>query len=717
MMRKTVASLFLVLASGHLFGEEGMWRLDRLPTDRLAASYGVRFSPEDLERLRHAPVRILSGESGGSGTFASANGLILTNHHVALDCIRTSTLAEDSENYVEMGFTAPVITEELPCKRFLVQVEREAREVTDRLTAAAAPGASAEDVQRARERVRSDLERSCQKERGDDFRCEAVDFGSGARSYLIVYEQFKDVRLVYAPEVSLGYFGGDEMNFRFPRYVSDVSVLRAYVGPDGAHREYHVENVPAKPSHYLRVGLDGVQEGDFVWIGGFPGNTNRYRMSFSADYNVRKGMPDSIQNMEAELEILRKYAAMNPANDVLLKSRIFGLANALKYQRDVHQALRATDVVSSWRRRERELMDFLGTRPDLSAEYGSVLEDQKKVYAEDVEAFDPLDAAIEWLQKSTVLGYASGLYEFALARAESSDADREPQFQERYWPEVKQTLLNDDPILLELDEDLLTRGFELALALEGAQKIAAVESLADRVGRDPRKLARAVLEGSKLDSLEGRKGWIEAPLEALRKSKDPAMAFARNLEPALEAGRKRVRVLNEKIFMNRARFARALSAWKGEELYYDANFTLRGTFGQVRGLVDGEGREVPFTTRLEGLFRLAEEKGNQGDYALPGSLRRWREALGDERFEKEYAGLPVDFVTTNDTTGGNSGSAVLDRNLRIVGLLFDGNEESMASDWSYNETTGRAIVTDIRFALFVAREVHGAGWIVDELTK
>lgn len=694
-----------------------MWRLDRLPADRLAETYGVRISPEDLEKLRHAPVRILAGGSGGTGTFASANGLILTNHHVALDCIRTSTLAEDSENYVEMGFTAPVITEELPCKRFLVQVEREAHDVTDRFAAASSPGASAEKLQQARERVRSDLERSCQEEKGDDLRCEAVDFASGARSYLIVYEQFKDVRLVYAPEVSLGYFGGDEMNFRFPRYVSDVSILRAYVGPDGAHREYHEDNVPAKPSHYLRVGLDGVKEGDFTWIGGFPGNTNRYRMSFSADYNVRKGMPDIIRDLEAELELLRKYATVKPAYDVLLKSRIFGLANSLKYMRDVHDALRANDVVSAWRRRERELMVFLESRPALNAEYGNVLEAQAKVYAEDVEAFDPLDGAIDWLHKSTVLGYASGLYEFALARAKSSDADREPQFQERNWPEVKVTLLNDDPILLELDEDLLTHGFELALALEDTQKIAAVESLAERVGRDPRNLARAVLKGTSVDSLDERKRLIEAPLEALRESKDPALAFARDLEPTLEAARKRVRVLNEKISMNRARFARALFTWKGEELYYDANFTLRASFGQARGYVNSEGREVSFTTRLEGLFRLAEEKGNEGDYALPDALRRWREAVGDEKFEKECAELPVDFVTTNDTTGGNSGSAVLDRNLRIVGLLFDGNEESMASDWSYDEKTGRSIATDIQFALFVAREVHGAGWIVDELTK
>jgi len=717
MVKRILVYVLPVMVCGHLFGEEGMWRLDRLPTDRLAESYGVRFSPEDLEKLRRAPVRILAGGSGGTGTFASAEGLILTNHHVALDCIRTSTLAEDSENYVQMGFTAPAITEELPCKRFLVQVEREATDVTDRLAAAAAPGSSAEEIQQARERVRSDLERSCQKENGDDFRCEAVDFNSGARSYLVIYEQFKDVRLVYAPEVSLGYFGGDEMNFRFPRYVSDVSILRAYVGPDGSHREYHEDNVPSKPAHYLRVGLDGVKDGDFTWIGGFPGNTNRYRMSFSADYNVRKGMPDIIRDLEAELELLRKYATVKPAYDVLLKSRIYGLANSLKYQKDVHHALRANDVVSAWRRRERELMDFLESRPELKAEYGSVLEAQAKVYAEDVEAFDSLDSAIDWLQRSTVLGYASGLYEFALNRAKSSDSDREPQFQERNWSVVRQTLLNDDPVILELEEDLLARGFDLALALEGAQRIAAVESLAERVGRDPRKLARAVLEGTKLDALDERTRWIEAPLEVLAESKDPAMAFARELEPALEAGRKRVRVLNEKILMNNAKFARALSAWKGEELYYDANFTLRGSFGQARGYVDPQGREVSFTTRLEGFFRLAEEKGNQGDYALPDALRRWREFVGDERFRTEYASLPVDFVTTNDTTGGNSGSAVLDRNLRIVGLLFDGNEESMADDWSYNEKTSRSIATDVRFALFVAREVHGAGWIVDELTK
>ncbi len=708
-------SLFLLVRPS--FADEGMWRLDRLPTGSIGERYGVSISEPELQNIRSSAVRILAGGSGGTGTFASPNGLILTNHHVALDCIRTSTLAEDSENYVANGFTAPAIAEELSCKRFLVQVEREAKDVTALLDGAVTQGMSAEQIQEARSRVRSDLERSCQQEKGDDFTCDVVDFNSGALTLLIVYEQFKDVRLVYAPEAALGYFGGDEMNFRFPRYVSDISILRAYVAPDGKHRDYAPENVPVKPDHYLKVSLDGVKEGDFTFIAGFPGNTNRYRMSFSAEYNVSRGMPEIIHDLDSQLALLREYAAMKPAYDLLLKTRIFGLANSLKYESDVLAALKANDVVDQRREREREFTKFLDGNPASKAEYGDVLDAQARVYRDDVQAFDDLDKAIQWLQQSSIVGYSSGLYEFALARAKTADADREPQFQERNWPNVRRALLDDDPIILDLDEEFLARGFELALALPESERIPAVEKLANDVGRDPMKLAHAVVEGSKVQDLDERKVLIEASGETLSQSSDSAIAFARALETTLEAARKRTRVLNEKLFLNRAKFARAMSAWKKERLYYDANFTLRATYGQVKGVTDASGKKIAYATRFGGLFELANERGNEGDYALPKALVRWRASTGDEAFKKKYASMPVDFVTTNDITGGNSGSSILDRNLRIIGLVFDGNEASMVSDWSYNETNGRAIGTDIRFALFVARDVHGAGWIVDELTK
>src|SRR5574341_841489 len=227
-----------------VFADEGMWRFDQLPVDVVAKTYGVKLEKADLEKLQAAPVRILSASSAGTGTFASSNGLILTNHHVALDCIRTSTLAEQAkdraENLIEEGFTAKSSADELPCSRFRAQIERSGRDVTAELDAVVKPEMDIAAIQRARLGVRSDLERACQKERGPNFSCSVVDFNSGARSLLIVYEEFKDIRLVYAPEQKLGYFGGDEMNFRFPRYVSDISILRAYQGSDGSHGDFNV---------------------------------------------------------------------------------------------------------------------------------------------------------------------------------------------------------------------------------------------------------------------------------------------------------------------------------------------------------------------------------------------------------------------------------------------------------------------------------------------
>jgi hypothetical protein len=714
----------LMIAAGGaiLCADEGMWRIDQLPLDVIASKYGVRLTPRDLERLQAAPVRLVSGGGSGTGTFASAHGLILTNHHVALDCIRTSTLAEQSkaraDNLIESGFTAKTSAEELPCKRFKAQVERSARDVTAEVNRGVTPGMAIADRQRVRQSARSDLERACQMERGDRFSCDVVDFNSGARLLLITYEDFRDIRLVYAPEKQLGYFGGDEMNFRFPRYVSDISILRAYHGTDGNHDEYDASHVPVAPDHYLRVTTSGVKEGDFTLVAGNPGNTNRYRESYSAEYNLRKGIPLQIEDLERQLGLLRKYAAMKPEYQVLLQSQIFGLANTLKYQKDVLAALETTNVVAERQRRERELTAFLETHPDMKAEFGGVLAAQAAVYANDVEANADLDTALGWLQRADTVGYAVGLYEFAIERAKSPDREREPRFQERRWPDVRQGLLNDDPTIVALDEEVLATGFERALALPAVQRIPAVVKLAAKIGPSatPRSMAHAVIGGSQIASLDVRKQWIDAPPDRFDASTDPAVVFARDLLPSLNDLRQRTRILNEKLLRNRSAFARALAAWKGATLYPDANFTLRVTYGRVAGYTS-HGKRVPFTTRFGDMFALSASRGNTGDFALPSQLQTWRRSIGDAVFRQKYAALPVDFVSTNDITGGNSGSAILNRSLEIVGLIFDGNEEAMAGDWTYSETAGRALSTDIRFALTVAREVHGAGWVVDELMK
>ena len=712
--------LALAACGAVLLADEGMWRVDQLPLGVIAGRYGVRLSPADLERLRYAPVRLLSGGGGGTGTFASANGLILTNHHVALDCIRTSTLAEQNkagaENLIDKGFTAKSRADELPCKRFRAQVERSARDVTAEVNAGVTPGMDIAVVQRVRQAARSDLERACSAEKGDRFSCAVVDFNSGARLLLIIYEDFKDVRLVYAPEKQLGYFGGDEMNFRFPRYVADISILRAYQGTDGSHGEYEASHVPVKPDHHLHVTMAGVKDGDFTLVAGNPGNTNRYRESYSAEYNLRKGIPNQIEDLETHLGLLRQYAAMKPEYQVILQSQIFGLANTLKYQKDVLAALKATNVVAERQRREREFLAFLNTRPDLKPELGGVLDAQAAVYTNDVEANAELDAALGWLQRSDVLGFAIGLMELAQERAKTSDRDREPQFQQRNWPQVTSGLLNDDPIIPALDEDVLAAGFQKALALGPSRRIRAVQTLADRLGSGAtaRAMAHAVLDGSHIASVDVRKGLVDAGPDTFTASTDPAIVFARDLLPALKDQRQRARILNEKLLRNRSGFARGLAAWKGASMYPDANFTLRVTYGHVAGYTS-HGKTVPFTTRLRDMFALAQTRGNTGDFALPPTLEAWRRTVGETTFRAKYGNLPVDFVSTNDITGGNSGSATLNRSLEIVGLIFDGNEEAMAGDWTYSEMAGRALSTDIRFALTVAREVHGAGWIVDEL--
>jgi hypothetical protein len=716
MRARIVCAVLGALAVAVVSADEGMWRLGQLPLDVIAKRYGVTLTPADLERLQNAPVRI---SSGGTGTFASPNGLILTNHHVALDCIRTSTLAEQQkgseENLIEGGFTARTMSEELPCRRFRAQIERSSRDVTTELNTDVKPGMSMAQIQQVRQTKRAEMERACKQERGASFTCSVVDFNSGAFSQLIVYEDFNDVRLVYAPEKQLGYFGGDEMNFRFPRYVSDISILRAYVGKDGSHGEFNAANIPYRPAHHLRVTQDGVKEGDFTLVAGNPGNTNRYRISESAVYNTSRGMPRQIQELETELALLRKYAAANPENQVLLQERIFGLANSLKYTRDVLAALKTSGVVKQQQDRERELLEFLKTRPELQKEYATLFEDHRKLYATAVEANLDLDGALDWLQRASVVSYAATLYEFAQERAKPSDRERDPQFQERFWNDLRQALLDDEPLITGLEEDVLAIGFERALKLPAERRIPAVQSLVKRAGTsDPRALARTVAM-STLAGVDVRKKLIEATPAAFDASNDPAIVFARDLLPTIRERRARTRVLNETLFQHRSKFARGLTEWRGMTLYPDANFTLRVSYGTVAGYRDRSGTPVPFTTKFSDMFALAQARGNTGEFEMPPALLAWRKTIGESTFNQRFADLPVNFVSTNDITGGNSGSATLNRRLEIVGLIFDGNEEAMASDWAYSGTAGRALSTDIRFALTIAREVHGAGWIVNEL--
>jgi hypothetical protein len=506
------------------------------------------------------------------------------------------------------------------------------------------------------------------------------------------------------------------MNFRFPRYVSDISILRVYVGKDGSHGEYDATHIPYRPAHYLRVTMGGIKEGDVTFVAGNPGNTNRYRLSESAVYNTTRGMPRQIQEFETELALLRKYAAEKPENQVLLQERIFGLANTLKYTQDVLAALKTSGVARQQQDREREFMEFLRARPQVEKEYATLLADHRKLYAASVEANADLDAALDWLQKAVVVSQAATLYEFAQERVKSSDRDRDPQFQERFWDDLRRALVDDEPVVTGLEEDVLAIGFERALRLSADRQIPAVQSLVKRAGTsDPRALARAVNAASRVAGADFRKTLIDAAPATFEQSTDPGVAFARELLPAIRERRARTRVLNETLFQHRSKFARGLVEWKGKALYPDANFTLRVSYGQVAGYTDPGGNPVPFTTKLADMYALAQARGNSGEFELPPSLLAWRKQVGESTFTEQYANLPVDFVSTNDITGGNSGSATLNQRLEIVGLIFDGNEEAMASDWAYSEGAGRALNTDIRFALTIAREVHGAGWIVDEL--
>src|SRR4030095_8358502 len=282
-------------------------------------------------------------------------------------------------------------------------------------------------------------------------------------------------------------------------------------GTAGSPGEFDAAHVPHRPDHYLRVTMAGVKEGDFTLVAGNPANTNRYRISESAVYNVNRGMPNQIKEIETEVSLLRKYAAIKPDYQVLLQRRIFGLANTLKYLQDVLAALKSTGVIKQQQDRERQFMEFVNTRRELQKEYGTLFDEHRQLYATTVLANSDLDSALDWLERASAVNFATTLVEFAEERAKAWARARDPHFKERFWPDLRQALLNDEPIIPELEEDVLALGFEKALALPADRQVPPSQSLRKPLGTsDPRALADAVLRDSKVVAVDTRKALLRA---------------------------------------------------------------------------------------------------------------------------------------------------------------------------------------------------------------
>ncbi|WP_428269674.1 S46 family peptidase [Haliangium sp.] len=693
----------------------GMWMPKQMAShaDTLRR-LGLELEPSELADPLSPTLASIVSLGGCSASFVSPEGLVITNHHCVSGSLQYNSTPE--ENLVEAGYLARTRAEEKwngPTSR--VYVTQAFTDVSERILSGLdqiADDRARFDEIESREKA---LVAACEKDR-PHLRCSVKGYFRGAEYYLIEQLEIRDVRLVYAPPKMVGFYGGDHDNWMWPRHAGDFSFYRAYVGPDGKPADHAAENVPYRPAHHLRLATTPLEKGDLVMVAGYPGTTNRYRTADEVRDTVESLYPYQIEMLEAYLGMLREVSELNEKTALKASTWIFGFENALKNRRGMLDGLVKGGLAEDKAALERELRAWIDAEPARQAEYGQVFDQMRALHDERNQTRDR-DRAFNGLGFSQLLGTARLIVRMAEERPKP-DSERDPTYQARNWSRHEAGMTR----LSHTYDEHIDRG---AMALTLRRALAKPEQNRDWLalvfaGKPVTEAGIAALVehlygGTKLaDEAVRLELFRTATTESLAKNDDPLIALALALRPfekALEENEKR---LDGAFSVLEPRYIAALRAYSDGELAPDANGTLRITYGTVRGYQPTPDAPMyePFT-KLSGV--AAKHTGTDPFNAPERVLAAIRAGHTGSYAAASLGEVPVDFLSDVDTTGGNSGSATLNGRGELVGLLFDGNYESMASDWLFIPALTRGIHLDIRYALWMLDAVENADHLLREM--
>ncbi|MGA9115368.1 MAG: S46 family peptidase [Bacteroidota bacterium] len=704
-----IAALSLLLCISWTGREEGMWLPDavgRLPLDRYAGR-GLELTPDQIYRadgpsLKDAVVSL----GGGTGAFISPRGLILTNHHVAYGAIQGLSSVES--DYLRDGFLARTEEEELPTS-LQADIVASLRDITPEVLSGLAEDMSPRERSAAvEERLRSIREAAPPRE-GISYRTSSL-YG-GNRFYLFGYHTLKDVRLVYAPPGAIGNFGGEEDNWMWPRHTGDFTILRAYAGRDGKPAPWGRENRPHTPHVFLPICSTGVSEGDFAMVMGFPGRTYRYRESAAVELARDETLPLSVELAGIRIGIIREAGRGDRAVEIRYASKLRGLANGYKKNSGTLELMRRLELTSLKRRQEDSLAAFLEAEPGggdrtLLAELDSAAAGLRKVHRKHL-FLTQLASGVE------LVGIARRIESFAGTwEGDSLDADARSREVARLADALGKTYRDLD---LRVDRAILE-----ALALRGSEPGAAegVETLGRIAGTGEARVERVrawagrLYAGTMLRTPATCRELLGRDAEEIRR--DPFLGFVRDLTAEQDPLEEAVAAHATRIEPLRRRYAAALLRWRGDApAYPDANRTLRITYGRVEALAPRDAVALaPFTT----LGGVVQKETGEEPFLVPPRLRElWRTKDFGPYASPTLGDVPVAFIASLDITNGNSGSPVLNGRGELIGCAFDGNWESLAGDYRFEENLARSINVDARYILFLLDKFSGAENILAEL--
>ncbi len=689
---KTHHSLSLRLGIGLLLGaaaplsfaDEGMWLYSDPPRAQLKERYNFDATPEWLEHLQKSSVRF---NSGGSGEFISADGLILSNHHVGADTLQKVSTKE--HDYLKNGFYAKSLEEEIKAPDLELNVLMSIEDVTARVNAAVKAGATDEEAFKARRAVMAEIEKESKDKTGE--RSDVVTLYQGGRYHLYRFKRYTDVRVVFAPEQQIAFYGGDPDNFEYPRFDLDVCFFRAY------------ENgKPAKIQHYLKWSEAGTKDGDLVFVSGHPGRTSRLFTMAELEYVRDIQMPRTMQRLFRLDVILSSFSDRSQENARRAKDDLFGVQNSRKARKGGLAGLLDPDLMAKKAAAEKSLREKIAAREDLKdalAAYDRIAAAQK-VIAENARAYNLLEMGSAF--HSELFSIARTLLRAGEERPKPN-GERLREFNEAGRESLELALFSDKPIYSDLEELLLTDSLTYLCEEMGASSPLVQKILA---GKSPNARAVELIKGTKVNDVAFRKKLYEGGAAAVDAANDPMIALAKLVDGDARALRKIMEAQGEAKQQSHAKIAKVRFALEGTSSYPDATFTLRLAFGTVKGYEES-GRQIPAHTTFAGLYERAAEHENRPPFDLP---KLWL----DSKPRIDLA-VPFNFVSTADIIGGNSGSPVVDRKGEFVGIIFDGNIQSLVLDFAYTDTVARAVSVDSRGIVEALKKVYGADKLVSEL--
>ncbi len=659
-----------------------MWTYDAFPSEAVKKAYGFAPSQEWLDAVRLASVRLAGG---CSASFVSPDGLVMTNHHCVRGCIED--LSSPTRDLLATGFYAKEAKEELRCPKVEANQLVEMKDVTARM-GTATKGLTGPAFNTALKAEMTKVEKECAT--GDDVRCDVVTLFNGGKYHLYKYRRFQDVRLAFAPEFPMASFGGDPDNFNFPRYGYDVAFLRVW--QDGQ---------PAKSANYLPWAKQGVKEGELVFVSGHPGGTERQSTVAELEFQRDVNLPYMLLQLSELRGMLREFTGGSPERLRTTRSTLRSVENGLKALRGRHQALADPALLAGKRKAEADLRAKVNANPQLKATTAKAWDEIARALATHRTLLP------EYRMKESRDAYPGELFQLAqqLVRAAEElpkpNAERLREYTDAQLPGLRQQLLREAPIPAELEMAVLTFGLTRVRELLGADD-PFVQKL---LGREaPADLARALVQGTKLADVKVRQALLEGGKAAVEASTDPMIVLARKVDADARAARRRYEDEVESVLKrNSELIARARLAAHGISGSPDATFTLRLNYGAVKGWEEN-GRKVAPLTTFGGAWNRHTGKE---PFKLPDT---WLAAQG-----KVAPETPLDMATTNDIIGGNSGSPVVSREGRVVGLIFDGNLHSLGGRYAFVPETNRAVAVHGDGILAALEHVYGARRIVDEL--